>query len=519
MALARYIEKAGLSAASMLQKFDATAFENQLASENIALIIGPDALEGEGRILIEMLSDLLARLYPLVTIVTPDAGERARLVSRLRAINARIDVGSELTSATVAVCVGTASEKPNCPTLFVGSDGWLMKFAALAPQLTGTSANPFGAAGAACVASAWVFATVFRSQLTVVERNIDPDWMRIVSLLDFTTGPGASNPTVERIDIEETHLAGVGAIGNAVVWVLARMPLLTGTLRLVDPQEIELTNLQRYVLAAEAGVGVPKVSRAVDEFGLQGSPLDVRPYQLTWDEYVSANPDTALGRLLLALDTADDRIRAQASLPKWIANAWTQPENIGVSRHEFLGPGPCVACLYIPNGPRKSKDQLVCDALGITADVERMHVRALLHSGAPIGEPFVRVIAERIGVDPTQLLPFADNSLAAFYTREVCGGRLLTFGSPAGASQAQVPLAFQSAFAGIMLAVELIVDSATLRSKKLPARTELDLLRHVFAFDVATHTPATKPVSGRCICQDEWYQRAYQQKHALLTGE
>jgi hypothetical protein len=64
-------------------------------------------------------------------------------------------------------------------------------------------------------------------------------------------------------------------------------------------------------------------------------------------------PAHRFDRVLLAVDSAADRIAAQAALPRWIANAWTQPENIGVSRHSFLGEAPCVACLYMPQGASK----------------------------------------------------------------------------------------------------------------------------------------------------------------------
>ena len=57
-------------------------------------------------------------------------------------------------------------------------------------------------------------------------------------------------------------------------------------------------------------------------------------------------------RLLLALDSAYHRRAAQASLPRWIANAWTQPGDLGVSTHDFLD-GACVYCLYLPDGTSK----------------------------------------------------------------------------------------------------------------------------------------------------------------------
>src|SRR6266403_734495 len=48
--------------------------------------------------------------------------------------------------------------------------------------------------------------------------------------------------------------------------------------------------------------------------------------------------------VLVALDTAADRRSVQASLPKWIANSWTQPGDLGLSVHgQFDGPGACLS--------------------------------------------------------------------------------------------------------------------------------------------------------------------------------
>src|SRR5262249_29171108 len=153
------------------------------------------------------------------------------------------------------------------------------------------------------------------------------------------------------------------------------------------------------------------------------------------------------------------RVNAQASLPRWIANAWTQPENIGVSRHPSLLDGPCVACLYMPSGRRKNLDELVAESIGLADPVGLREVRALLHTGQPVGAAFIASISAKTGAPSDLLRQFEDQPLRAFYSRAVCGGLLIGFSG--GNARVEVPMAFQSAAAGIMLAAELIADAGS----------------------------------------------------------
>jgi hypothetical protein len=76
-------------------------------------------------------------------------------------------------------------------------------------------------------------------------------------------------------------------------------------------------------------------------------------------------------------------------------------------------------------------------------------------------------------------------------------------------------MAFQSALAGIMLAAEAVIDAAHLRSKTIPVRTEINLLR---ALGGTLSTPEAKHPSGRCICEDPDFIAAYTSKYDLPSG-
>src|SRR5207244_2771974 len=123
---------------------------------------------------------------------------------------------------------------------------------------------------------------------------------------------------------------------------LARVGALAGTLTGVDDEAVDLTNLQRYVLATQNDREKSKTEAF--SAALAGTGLTVKSHKGPWGDYLRSRGDTRLERVAVALDSAKDRIAVQAGLPRWVCNAWTQTGDLGVSRHEFLGEQACLAC-------------------------------------------------------------------------------------------------------------------------------------------------------------------------------
>ncbi len=538
MGFARFFGKSAISAASLLRRFDDDEFRRKLATSVVGIAYDDVATStSEGQRTLELLVDLLARLYPTVAIKGLDTTSAeqshalARLSARARAINPEITLLHGLDQVTALAVVGATTVEGlvangNPFVVYIGSNEWIARASTRRPVRSSPSDNPFGAGAAACIAAAAVFRSIFADELE--QRGLpelgalsaeDAHEDLSLSLLDFSAGaatrvdyqqlPGA-------IDIGETFLVGVGAIGNAAVWALARTSGLTGTLNLIDGEVIELSNLQRYVLATEASVGQRKVDIAAtairsDLESIAEQGLAVRAHAKHWDAYLATRNDYLLNHVLLALDSAEDRIAAQSSLPQWIANAWTQPENLGISRHASFRDDACVACLYLPTQVRKSRDALYAEALGIQSQEEIMEVRRLLHSGAPVGVQFLKTMTEHLGVPLEPLAGFANRPLEHFYSEALCGGVVLNLGGRVGTERrTEVPMAFQSAMAGIILAAELVVHAGGLRSEPLPCRSEIDLLRPL---GTRLNSPAVKHPSGRCICQDKAYLDVYASKY------
>jgi len=509
MALANFFDKAALAASEVLQGFNHGSFSELLARQKVAVAFDATAAGSfEGLTTLDLSANLLARLYPSVALVPLQGGlddVAARLAAICRAINPAIEITSSMTKASACIAVGDRRPRGRALMVFVGSDRWAVRVSAKRPVGLGVEkGNPFGAAAAACFGAANVFRSLFRNQL--LRGGLDRGFT--LSLLDYLPNAKApANPALpSRLNIGAAHLVGLGAIGNGFVWTLARIEGLSGSLNAIDHERIDLTNLQRYLLATQADVDLPKVDVVARE--LAKSELSVDPHHGRWSDYLRNRTDWRFERVAVALDSAADRIAVQAALPKWTCNAWTQPGDLGVSRHAFLGDHACLACLYLPSGVVPNDDELVARAINMPESVRE--IRDFLHLNTPVGEGFVRRMATAMGVPPEPLLAFAEKPLRTFYAEAVCGGLLLKLGARGEKAATRAPLAFQSALAGVLLAAEFIADVASLKSPPPPTVTRINLLRPLGKYLTAAEA---KRSSGPCICQDPDYISAYKSKY------
>jgi hypothetical protein len=503
MALPDYFRRSAVAAAQVLQGFDEDAIRERLEGLTVGVTVGQDAASRrEGHVLAELCVRLLARLYPRIAV----SGAEEGLSELAHAINPNIDLAGGPADITLAVGSGRADGR----TIYLGCDGWDARISTSAPRAVGETNNPLGASAAACLGVANVFRLVF---LKDGDDTLDKN-------LTFSTLDAESRATPELLLTDSIHLGagnvlvGLGAVGNAAVFALSRLVNATGTLALVDHETIELSNLQRYVLTRRNDDKRGKVELGAAEFAQQDSTLEITEHPLDWASY-ARRYGYSWQRALVALDSASDRRAVQASLPRWIANAWTQPGDLGVSVHRWDA-GACLGCLYLPAGATKNQDELIADALGIARPERELQIRQLLYSGAPSPLELLQEVATQLAVPLDVLEPFQDRPLRELYTEGICGGAVLPLdrvGAPH--QQVHVPLAHQSALAGVLLASRLIAHALG-RGPDHTEVTRLDLLAPVTEF--ATQ-PAQKDPRGICICQDSTYTEAYALKYPSAEQE
>ena len=513
MALAEYFQRNAQAAAALVKGFDASLLAARLEKEVIGVVLdGSVHATLEAQAAIDLTLRLLARLYPTL-VIAGQAGTKPAYVRQLaqlaRDINPRVDIHDDINKATKLLVFGNtrvaARGKAKQYMWYVGSDNWVARLSKGAPVGSGNSSNPLGAGAAACVAAANIFRAVFAEEMG--EAALDTELA--VSLIDLrSTTVKTPNPALAELELKDVHLVGAGAIGNGVLWALSRMPC-KGNLHVVDPEKVTDSNLQRYVMLTAADGDKGKASLAAQWLGPHKG-LTVTPHPSDWAAHIAAIPDYKVETVLSAVDSANARIQIQASLPRVIFNAWTQSGEAGLSRHHFLGPMACLACLYIPTGQAENEDVIVTRALRLPNDQIR-EVRRRLQQGVPTDGPFLQIIAAAASLPFERLAQFENRPLRDLYVEGVCGGQVMEFHQAAIQAKAEVPMGFQSTLAGLLLVAEL--------ARPFPLNdtvTQIDLMA---TFPERPGHPKGRTRLPQCLCLDEDFIQVFREKYGPQPGD
>lgn len=490
MALADYFFRNAIAASQVLAGYDESRLAERLNSVRLGIRVGGDAATAEGRALVDLTVRLAARLYPMMSL-TADGDET--LARDLRRSAARINPSIEwVDDANYEIVIGSPRNlRGDAIRVFVGSSEWTALISPSGPRAIGSTQNPFGAGVAAAVAVANIFRAVF----------LDVPQLDGESSIDLAL-PSPLHSIEPNSNGFEAVLFGAGAIGNAAAWALARIPG-EGVVHIVDHQAVDLGNCQRYVLCDRSDEGAPKTEVAARVF--RGSVL-ARGHQLTAQTFL-ARQGYSWSHALLALDSARDRVAVQTSLPQWISNAWTQPGDLGVASHDFLE-GACVGCVYLPEKALENEDAILANAFGVPNRVRQ--IRTLLHTGEGASLDLLKAISEAKAIPVERLLPFEGKHVRTLYVEGFCGGAVIPLsevGRPR--SDAHVPLAHQSALAGVLLAAAFVRRLLGIEPRGTRA-TKVDVLSSYGTIHTQT---IAKDARGICICQDSDYRNVYDAKH------
>jgi ThiF family len=497
MALADYFRRSGVAIAQLLAGYDEDAIRERLEGVTVGIAASTQVSRSpEGHNILELVIRILARLYPRITLDLV-SGDHDSWSDLARRINPQIEVLQS--RADISVEIGEGAPRLAPVRIYVGANGWDGTVSSKAPRSVGTSVNPIGPAIAACLACSNVFRWVFRHQGEVFDSDA------VLSGWEFESAPTGEEVPWHKEIRGDLAIVGVGAVGNAAVWTLSRAPLKDSA-SLVDPENVDIGNLQRYILAERGDVGKPKVEVAAKS--LEG--VEHFAYRSRWEEFV-AERGSHWGQVLVSVDSARGRRAVQGALPRWIANAWTQPGDLGVSVHPSLGSGACLSCLYLPKGEVPSEDKVIAAALGIPGPESELRIRNLLHGDSPVPPDLLDQVANALDISRDALAGYEGRSLRDLYTEGICGGALIPLnrlGRPE--ERVHVPLAHQSALAGVLLAartMRYLIHGAD----PVAVATRIDVMKPLATY---LTQPISKDPRGICVCQDEDYLRAYHEKYA-----
>jgi hypothetical protein len=435
----------------------------------------------------ELSTNLLARLYPRLAISGSE-----KHCSEFREVALKINPNIEITKDApghTSICVGSAVDDD---AIFPRASGWVASVQHV-PSKTGGPSNPYAAGIAAAMGCAELFRRVFLK--TGAEQDVS------LSLLKFDKNTG-DNLELKPMDVGNVLFVGVGAVGNAALWAIGRHTKIEGRFWLVDPEKVELSNLQRYVLTAYSDVGRLKVQ--LGEAAVAATGLLVEINECALDQFTDLHSSSDIPTTVITIDNMDGRRSAQALLPRLIVNGWTGDQALGASWHLFSRDAACLACLYHPHGQGASATDQAAKAFGLEPD----RAALLWVTRKPLSDEDIRTAAHTLGVDEEVLVAWRGKPLGELYTDVVCGAVPLDV---KGVGRLEmVPLAHQSAMAGIFAAAELL-------KRTQPELAALSQTEPLISWDnVLQSTPAiwTKPRAREpgCICGDADYQKVYQKK-------
>ncbi|HEY9245302.1 MAG TPA: E2 ligase fold family C protein [Candidatus Methanoperedens sp.] len=510
MALASYFSKDALAFSQVLKKATNEEFESILNSHIVEIAFDDSIKDGEGSFSLDLAIRLLSRLYPKIKIsdLTSENHEIVEeLTEKALAINSKIEITHE--TPTISLVIGSTSLdiENSRPILYVGSDYWNAKLSMEHPVGSGNSNLPFAAGSSICIGVSNIFRFIFKELIDGFELDNDVN----LSLINLKQTEELEIKEIRQIDVDGAILVGFGAIGNGFIWALSNTPNIRGSFTIIDPEKFELLNLQRYCLAEEKHIGISKVFIAENLFQKTGIELNL--FEGNWIEYLNSNRNWKTELVCVGVDSAKDRISIQSSLPKSILNAYTESNLIGISRHFNFIEDACLSCGFIPHEKVKDYSLIVSENLRIP-NQERL-IRDYLYYNKPVDRKLLEFVAEANSVEMNDLSQYEGQSISKFYSTVVCGGYLLSKSKSNSNDKAiniEAPLAFQSAFAGILLASELIISKLELRSIEFKNHTQLYPLMPI-KIDVNPYNHTTdKDKTGRCICNDEDFKKAFIKK-------
>jgi hypothetical protein len=451
--------------------------------------------EGNEKWIAELLVNLLARFYPALSI--SGDGSACENISKIaHAINPDIEIECLQEEAGVAVYVGETA--PNNNGFSASASGWVAHIGKTIKFKTGGPLNPYSAGAAAALAAWRVFQTIFN--LKTPSGLALPDVS--LSLLDYGSDSGVSD-SLPPVNLGEVAVAGLGAVGNPALWSWARHPGLTGELHLIDPEDVELSNLQRYCLTFYKDVGLGKAQLAERE--LLNSKLSHRLWPCSLEDFAGNYEGSAkLPTICVSVDNIEGRRTAQALLPRLVVNAWTSDTGLGASWHRFLGNSACLGCLYQPKGVSLSQTEMAAQALGIPHEQLTM----LWVTEKPLEAEGIKNVETHLGLREGQLADWTGKRVQDVYSGVICGQVGLDLS--AIGRVAAVPLAHQSVLAGILMAAELVKRSDSV----LESRSQTEPL---IIWDDIMRTPpkywtVMRAKEPECFCNDVAYQMVFSEK-------
>ncbi len=453
--------------------------EQLLAPGHVLACLAKDAAHlPQAQLTFSFAVNLLSRLHPVVqelTVVAPESVPSAVLLPRWHADqlagHIRVLLGElkppvtwcvepvARAGASVALIVGDAKVEAE-HHVYVGSNGWEAIVSPNSPVPIGPLVNPVGAYAAACIAVGEVWKRLLqRHRHLFGGRPIIPLDRRLdFSCLSYRSDAASENPALAPLsDLGRLTVVGLGAGGGAAAYTLASLPRVRSNLTLVEPDEVNLPNLNRYVFATDddARSGRLKTDVVADLFHLHGEVAITRfaePFNVAQQRIHVRD----LRRVLAAVHSRQVRRDLQYETPQvlWDGGA-TEDGEFRVWRIA-LGRTECMFCKHPPDegDPEQEEAAQLAALLGFDA---KMWLGMLRDNRAFTADEIALLSRRRDDLKLEFDVPKGGERYSDWYSDQ-CGRLRLP------EMDQEIPIPFAPVMAGVLLAGEVIKEAECLES-------------------------------------------------------
>lgn len=203
--------------------------------------------------------------------------------------------------------------------------------------------------------------------------------------------PGVGPAGQQKLLDARVLVIGAGGLGSPALLYLAAAGI--GTLGIIDPDVVELSNLQRQVLHNESGCGTPKVESAVAAIKSLNSGIKVETFQEHID---SSNAVDIVSRFDVVVDGTDNfttrHVVGDACYLAGVPSVWGSVFQFQGQVSVFPAGGrPCYRCLYPEPPPAELAPSCAEGGVfgALCATVGSVQAAEVLKLIIGIGEPLI----------------------------------------------------------------------------------------------------------------------------------
>jgi hypothetical protein len=302
---------------------------------------------------------LMARSGHKIYLVAPDLPLSAaqppltsdRLITSLAEVGHDLLPGIEMVIGApdhivdLAVSFGDAPVELSAQQyLVLSADMWSATLSSSAGERWPNLQWPIGGMAAGCLAASEAFKVVMQ-KLRAYARSESyfAELFKKAADVTIELAPGSAQGAS---DFGRFDFVSAGAITNAALYCLGRIPGVRGEARVIEHGSSALSNLNRYALLRRSQIPGPKAADlATLDFGL----LRIEPICLRYEAATMAKIGELAPSTLVGVDDIPTRWEVQKAKPKWLSVGATTHWSAMASFHR--AGLPCAQCLHPLDDP------------------------------------------------------------------------------------------------------------------------------------------------------------------------